>query len=89
MVTSRAVLVTGCSTGIGAATARRLLADGWPVWATARDVSTLAPLADAGARVLALDVTSDASRRAAVEAVLAEHGAVGGLVNNAGFFLGY
>jgi NAD(P)-dependent dehydrogenase (short-subunit alcohol dehydrogenase family) len=81
----RAVLLTGCSSGIGAASARRLLSAGWAVWATARDVGSLTSLQQAGARVLALDVTDPDSRVAAVEAVVAEHGAVSALVNNAGY----
>jgi NAD(P)-dependent dehydrogenase (short-subunit alcohol dehydrogenase family) len=84
-MTSRAVLVTGCSSGIGAATAARLAAAGWTVYATARRVETLAELEAKGCRTLALDVTDDASRRAAVEAVAAAEGAVGVLVNNAGY----
>jgi NAD(P)-dependent dehydrogenase (short-subunit alcohol dehydrogenase family) len=82
---SRAVLVTGCSSGIGEASVRRLLAAGWTVWASARDVSALAGLEALGARVLPLDVTDEASRASAVAAVVAEHGAVGALVNNAGY----
>jgi len=82
---SRAVLVTGCSSGIGRATALTLAAAGWPVWATARKPETLAELARAGCRTLALDVTDSASIAAAVAAVEAEHGAVGVLVNNAGY----
>lgn len=82
---SRAVLVTGCSSGIGAATARRLAEDGWTVYATARRPETIEPLRQAGCRTLALDVDSEESMRAAVDAVEAEHGAVGVLVNNAGY----
>jgi NAD(P)-dependent dehydrogenase (short-subunit alcohol dehydrogenase family) len=82
---SRAVLVTGCSSGIGAATAARLAGSGWTVYATARRPETLAALEAKGCRTLALDVVDDASRRAAVDAVVAEHGAVGVLVNNAGY----
>jgi NAD(P)-dependent dehydrogenase (short-subunit alcohol dehydrogenase family) len=82
---SRAVLITGCSSGIGAATARHLAHVGWTVYATARKPEALAPLAAAGCRTLALDVTDDASMRAAVAAVEEEHGAVGVLVNNAGY----
>jgi NAD(P)-dependent dehydrogenase (short-subunit alcohol dehydrogenase family) len=82
---SRAVLVTGCSSGIGAATAARLAGAGWTVYATARRPETLAALEAKGCRTLALDVTDEASRRAAVDAVVAEHGAVGVLVNNAGY----
>jgi NAD(P)-dependent dehydrogenase (short-subunit alcohol dehydrogenase family) len=82
---SRAVLITGCSSGIGAATAARLAGAGWPVYATARQPAELTALAAAGCRTLALDVTSPASIDAAVAAIEAEHGAVGVLVNNAGY----
>jgi NAD(P)-dependent dehydrogenase (short-subunit alcohol dehydrogenase family) len=83
--TSRAALVTGCSSGIGRATAARLAAAGWTVYATARKPETLAELEARGCRTLALDVTDEDSMRAAVDAVEAEHGAVGVLVNNAGY----
>ena len=82
-----AVLITGCSTGIGRATAIRLLGDGLPVWASARSLDTLSDLAERGARTLALDVADEESMRAAVAAVEADHGAVGALVNNAGYGL--
>jgi len=82
---SRAVLVTGCSTGIGRATAEHLAARGWPVYATARRLESIADLEEKGCRPLALDVTDEASMRAAVERVEAEQGAVGVLVNNAGY----
>jgi NAD(P)-dependent dehydrogenase (short-subunit alcohol dehydrogenase family) len=84
-VTSRAVLVTGCSSGIGAATAARLADAGWTVYATARRPETLAELEAKGCRTLALDVTDEASRKAAVDAVVETEGAVGVLVNNAGY----
>ena len=82
---SRAVLVTGCSSGIGAATAARLARAGWTVYATARKPETLAALEADGCRPLALDVIDDASRRAAVDAVVEAEGAVGVLINNAGY----
>jgi NAD(P)-dependent dehydrogenase (short-subunit alcohol dehydrogenase family) len=82
---SRAVLITGCSSGIGAATAARLAAGGWTVYATARRPETLADLEAKGCNALALDVVDDASRRAAVDAVVAAEGAVGVLINNAGY----
>ncbi len=80
---ARAVLVTGCSSGIGRATAERLARAGWTVYASARRVESVEGLA--GCRALELDVTDDASMRAAVAAIEAEHGAVGVLVNNAGY----
>jgi NAD(P)-dependent dehydrogenase (short-subunit alcohol dehydrogenase family) len=79
------VLVTGCSSGIGRATVEHLLRGARPVWATARRPETLTDLAAAGARVLALDVSDEDSRVAAVQAVEAEHGALAALVNNAGY----
>jgi len=80
----KAVLVTGCSSGIGHATALALAQAGFPVWASARNPADLSELEQAGCRVLELDVTDEQSRTAAVKQVEAEHGAVGVLVNNAG-----
>lgn len=81
-----AVLITGCSSGIGRATAKRLALRGaWTVYATARRVETIRDLEPDGCRVLALDVTDEASMVAAVAAIEREHGAVAALVNNAGF----
>lgn len=79
------VLVTGCSTGIGRATATLLVKAGHTVYATARRPETLRDLEDAGARILELDVTSEGSMRAAVDHIEAQHGQVGTLVNNAGY----
>ena len=79
------VLVTGCSTGIGRAVVEDLLRQGHTVWATARRPDTLSDLADRGAHVTALDVTDEASMSSAVAEVEAAHGAVGTLVNNAGY----
>jgi NAD(P)-dependent dehydrogenase (short-subunit alcohol dehydrogenase family) len=80
-----AALITGCSSGVGRATALALVRAGVPTWATARRPETLADLQAAGCRVLRLDVTDETSRVQAVQAVEAEHGAVGVLVNNAGY----
>ena len=82
---SKAVLITGCSTGIGRATAERLVRGGHTVYATARRLEAIEDLKAAGARTLALDVTSEESMRAAVAAVEEAEGAVGALVNNAGY----
>jgi NAD(P)-dependent dehydrogenase (short-subunit alcohol dehydrogenase family) len=84
---SKAVLITGCSTGIGRATAERLAANGHTVYATARRPESIADLEGKGCRTLALDVTDEASMAAAVEAVEEAEGAVGVLVNNAGYSL--
>jgi NAD(P)-dependent dehydrogenase (short-subunit alcohol dehydrogenase family) len=82
---SKAVLLTGCSSGIGRATALELAGSGWRVYATARRPETIAELADAGCATLALDVTDEDSMKAAVDAVEQAEGAVGVLINNAGY----
>jgi NADP-dependent 3-hydroxy acid dehydrogenase YdfG len=79
------ILVTGCSSGNGAATADLLVRAGHTVYATARRPEALSGLEAAGARALTLDVTSEQSMAAAVRAVEEEHGHVGTLVNNAGY----
>ena len=85
MSTSKAVLITGCSTGIGRATAEHLASKGYTVYATARRQDAVQDLEAKGCRTLALDVTDEESMRAAVDAVAAAEGAVGVLVNNAGY----
>lgn len=81
---TRPVLITGCSTGIGRATAERLAADGWNVHATARRPEAIEDLAKSGCKTLALDVTDERSMEEAV--VEAERdGPIGALINNAGY----
>ena len=82
---TRTILLTGCSSGIGHATALRLVRAGHRVWASARRREALADLEAAGCRTLAIDVTDEASMRAGVDAVVAADGAVDVLVNNAGY----
>jgi NADP-dependent 3-hydroxy acid dehydrogenase YdfG len=82
---SKAILVTGCSTGIGRATAERLARRGLTVYASARRPESIEDLREAGCRTLALDVTDEGSMGAAVQEVEQAEGAVGALVNNAGY----
>ena len=80
-----AVLITGCSSGIGRATAEHLVARGWNVYATARRPDSISELAERGCKLLALDVTDEASMQSAVAAVEEAEGSVGALINNAGY----
>jgi len=82
---SKAVVITGCSTGIGRATAEHLAGRGWTVYATARKLDAVMDLASKGCKVLALDVCDEASMRAAVDIVETAEGAVGVLINNTGY----
>ncbi|MEF8813550.1 MAG: SDR family oxidoreductase [Halovenus sp.] len=81
----RTVLITGCSSGIGHATATAFLDGGWTVYATSRDEADVAGLGERGARTAGLDVTDDEAVERVVDRVGAEEGGVDCLVNNAGF----
>ncbi len=80
------VLVTGTSSGIGREAVAHLRKAGALVVATARKAESIADLAAPGeVECLALDVTDDAQRKAVVAEVLARHGRLDALVNNAGY----
>src|SRR3954471_20795507 len=81
---SRPVLITGCSTGIGRATAERLADDGWKVHATARKLEAIEDLGKKGCTLNELDVTDERSMENAV-AEVEKDGPVGALINNAGY----
>ena len=85
MPAGSSVLITGCSTGIGRATAERLAAAGHQVYATARQPETLSDLEAKGCVTMALDVTDETSMKAAVDRIEEESGAVAALINNAGY----
>ncbi len=86
----RVALVTGTSSGIGLETAVALARYGWDVVATVRDVDRARRLRDAASAaavpldIRALDVTDGPAAAALVERVVAEHGRLDALVNNAG-----
>lgn len=81
---SKAILVTGASSGIGAAIVAQLAREGHRVTGTCRNPERVT--APPGAKLLPLDVTSDASVRACVDAFLADTGGrIDVLINNAGY----
>ena len=83
---NRAILITGCSTGIGAACAKGLHERGYRVFATGRRLETLEPLAQLGIETLELDVTQDASIQQALQEILTRTGgSLYALFNNAGY----
>jgi NADP-dependent 3-hydroxy acid dehydrogenase YdfG len=80
-----AILITGCSSGIGAALAAELARRGRTVVATARKPETLEPLTALGCHPQVLDVTDEDSITQAVTAAESAVGPIGMLVNNAGY----
>ena len=83
---SRAVLITGCSSGIGRVAADTLRERGYRVFATARRTADVARLAAGGHESLQLDLTDARSIDAALDEILARtSGRLYGLFNNGGF----
>jgi NADP-dependent 3-hydroxy acid dehydrogenase YdfG len=84
----RRALVTGASSGIGAATVRALAAEGWSVVAVARRADKLEALAqDTGCDVVVADITAPADIEL-IERFVGESGGISALVNNAGAAVG-
>jgi NAD(P)-dependent dehydrogenase (short-subunit alcohol dehydrogenase family) len=84
-MTSKTALVTGASSGIGAATARHLHSLGFTVYGAARRTDRLQTLAADGIRPLAMDVTDDQSMADGIARIIADCGRLDVLVNNAGY----
>lgn len=85
MAEKKIAIVTGISSGIGKATALKLVEEGFIIYGGARRVDRLQELKAQGVRVQALDVTDEASNRALIERVLNEEKRIDILVNNAGY----
>ncbi|MGH8282757.1 MAG: SDR family NAD(P)-dependent oxidoreductase [Gammaproteobacteria bacterium] len=85
MSNHRSVLITGCSSGIGLATAQVLQSRGWNVIASARQEKDVARLKDMGFRTVRLNIADSGSIEAALnEALTFTGGRLDALVNNAG-----
>lgn len=80
-------LVTGASSGMGKAIAKRLIADGYLVYVAARNTAKMADLAALGAVPLGMDISKEDEITAAVATITARSGGVDVLVNNAGYGL--
>lgn len=81
----RVALVTGATSGIGKATALRLAAQGFYVFAAGRNLDAVDDIKVTNVEALHLDVTSDESIEKALETVMAHSGRIDVLVNNAGY----
>ena len=84
-MTNTVALVTGASSGIGEATARKLQSLGYTVYGAARRTERLKKLAADGIRAVAMDVTDEESMTTGVAKIIAEAGRIDVLVNNAGY----
>ena len=80
---TRVVLVTGASSGIGAATASRLVKAGFIVYGAARRIERIAELD--GVLPIEMDITNETQVAAAVDRIISEQGHLDVLINNAGF----
>ncbi|HEY1843058.1 MAG TPA: SDR family NAD(P)-dependent oxidoreductase [Mycobacterium sp.] len=78
-------LITGATSGIGEATAYRLQARGYTVFATGRNPDALNALRSKGLQARSLDVTDESATSLLVEEIQSEHGGIDVLVNSAGY----
>jgi NAD(P)-dependent dehydrogenase (short-subunit alcohol dehydrogenase family) len=85
VMTAPVAIVTGASSGIGEATARRLHDLGYRVYAAARRLDRMSGLAGLGVIAVPTDLTDDAAMVALVDRVIGDTGRIDVLVNNAGY----
>ncbi len=78
-------LVTGASSGMGKDFALRLIDEGYSVYGAARRTERMDDIVKAGGKVVALDVTNDASMVQCVNRIMQEQGRIDVLINNAGY----
>ena len=84
-IKGKTALVTGASSGIGESTVELLLSAGATVYAAARRVEKMSDLEKAGAHLIKMDVTDEASMVAGINSILEKEGSIDILVNNAGY----
>jgi len=83
-LSTRVVLITGATSGIGRACAELLASSGWRVFGTGRSLSSALPPAG-HVEMVEMDVDDDASVHAGVATVIAKAGRLDAVINNAGF----
>ncbi|MDX5405321.1 MAG: oxidoreductase [Bacteroidota bacterium] len=81
----KVILVTGASSGIGKATALKLLKDGHIVYGAARRIEKMKDIEDAGGTALEMDVLKEDQMQAAVDRIISENQRIDVLFNNAGY----
>jgi NAD(P)-dependent dehydrogenase (short-subunit alcohol dehydrogenase family) len=82
---TQTILITGCSSGIGRATAETFNEAGWTVYATARNLEDITPLREQGCQTARLDVTIQDHVDTVIEEIIHDHGHLDCVVNNAGY----
>ncbi len=83
----KVILISGASTGIGFASAKRLIGEGHTVYCGARRVELMTELSDMGGKVISLDVTDDDSVVSFAKQAFDNEGRIDGVFANAGYCL--
>ena len=84
-MSTRTVVISGCSSGIGRATAYAFLDEEWRVYATARNPADIETLGEAGCEIATLDVRDPEDVTRVIDRVIETDGRIDAVVNNAGY----
>lgn len=85
MKNKKIILITGASSGIGKVTALQLLNEGHTVYGAARRTDKMRGITNSGGHALSMDITNENQVKTAVDEIIADHGHIDVLVNNAGY----
>lgn len=81
----KVILITGASSGIGKATAKRLIKDGHIVYGAARRVEKMQDLVEMGGHSLKMDILKEEEISEGLKKIIEEQGKIDVLINNAGY----